>query len=155
MKNINNDNNLELTNEQLAAQIELWFNNNLNNTRMFSNNKVGKVIKNNLVKRGNFKDKPRGNASKGGKAAMIKLEYKNGWIDKQTRDSKLEELQIGVSKRKESIPTGVSKRNNNNSNISNSALEIIKKYAPESLEDKSIRILPNGKKEYSGEGDCF
>lgn len=59
----NNDRNNELT-ITILKEIETWFDKNLNNKRIWTT-QIGKLIKNKLSQRGNFKYSPRGNPQKG------------------------------------------------------------------------------------------
>lgn len=56
-----NDKNNELT---ILKEIETWFDKNLDNKRIWTT-QIGKLLKNKLSQRGNFKYSPRGNPQKG------------------------------------------------------------------------------------------
>lgn len=61
-----------MNDSQLAAQLEVWFKNNLNNKNRWCDTYTGKVIKQNLMNLSNWKNAPRGNPSLGGKISKLK-----------------------------------------------------------------------------------
>lgn len=138
---------ITLTDGQLAAEITKWFENNKTNERIWSNSETGRTLRKQLEKRNNFKQRPGGNPKKGGKAAMIWMDYSNGHIDGDERDERLK--RIGCEPEK----TNKNKSGSNNTPRNLEGKDLLAKLIKENQKDMSP--APIETKKDSGDYDFF
>ncbi len=68
-----------MTQKQLSIELNNWFKSNKPDKNFWNANPVALIIKENLIKMGNFKGRKRGNPKRAYKKMLFKLAQNNGY----------------------------------------------------------------------------